>query len=51
MHTHGKCTSNILLGALTVFCVVLLYNYWTVSSLNHDLILKIHTLEARIIQV
>jgi len=51
MHTHGKCTPNILLGPLLVFCVIVLYNYWTVSTINQDLIAKVHNLEERIIAI
>jgi len=51
MHSYGKFSPNLIIGALLVFSVLVLYNYWSISALNHDLTLKIHSLEQQIISL
>ncbi|CAL8140648.1 unnamed protein product [Orchesella dallaii] len=51
MHSYGKLSPNLIIGALLVFSIIVLYNYWSISALNHDLTLKIHSLEQQIISL
>jgi len=51
MHSYGKFSPNLVIAALLVFSVIVLYNYWSISALNHDLTLKIHSLEQQIISL
>jgi len=51
MHSYGKFSPNLIIGALLVFSVLVLYNYWSISAVNHDLTLKIHSLEQQIISL
>ncbi|CAG7834168.1 unnamed protein product [Allacma fusca] len=49
MHSYGKCSPNLAAGALTIFVLIVLYNYWNVSTLNRDLSIKLHSLEQQVI--
>jgi hypothetical protein len=51
MHSYGKWSGNVGAGVGVVFSLILLYNYWTVSAQNKDLLRKIHGLETQLISL